>query len=88
MFCFALRGSKHIFLFVITVADVVPCVGCKTSPGLIYSAGYTLLSVLYDHRRYSENSEISIVLETAFTYFEPIMDLCWSVDRLHFNVLN
>ena len=40
----------------------------------------------------SDNSEIIIGLATnsilLFIYFDPILDLCWSVDQLHLTVLN
>ena len=55
MFFFALKGSKLLFLFVITATGVLSCRGRKQSLVLSFSADYILRS---DYKRCSENSEI------------------------------
>ena len=69
------------------------CGGRKT-PVLIYSADYISLLALRDHRRYSENPEVSNGLETHLRLLLYILIkflICaglYTEDQLHLNILN
>ena len=55
----------------------MPCGGRKNLPALIHSAGYILLSVLYDQRMYSENSKIVVFFIHYLNKF-----IIWVIFRL------
>ena len=62
---FALKGSK-LFIIICCHCSWMLCrvAAVKSLPALIYSADYILLLVLWDHRIYSESSELIIRLDS------------------------
>ena len=62
---FALKGSKYFDIYLLSMQLVLSRVAAlKSFPALIFSADYILLLVLWDHRMYSESSELMTHLDS------------------------
>ena len=74
---FALLLKELTFIFCLLSHLVLCCVAAlKSSPCIVHSAGYIIISVFSDRPKYSEKSDFlyvkTHVFYTVFCYFDPI----------------